>query len=77
MPELVTIARYRDLPEAWIAKGKLESAGVPCFIADDNIIRLNWFLGDVIGGIKLQVSSEFAETANKLLAEEIADDDAS
>jgi ribosomal protein L37AE/L43A len=71
MAELVTIARYRDLPEAWIAKGKLESAGIPCFVADDNMARMNWFYGNAIGGIRLQVGSEYVSTARELLKESV------
>jgi hypothetical protein len=67
MAELVTIARYRDLPEAWIAKGKLESAGVPCFIADDNMVRMNWLRSNAFGGVRLRVGDRFAFTAYELL----------
>jgi Putative prokaryotic signal transducing protein len=67
MPDLVTIARYRDLPEAWIAKGKLESAGVPCFLADDNIVRMNWMRSNAFGGVRLRVGDRFAAAASALL----------
>ena len=30
--ELVTIRKFRDLPEALLAKGSLESAGIECFL---------------------------------------------
>jgi ribosomal protein L37AE/L43A len=74
MPELVPIAWYRDLPEAWIAKGKLESAGIPCFLADDNMARMNWFMGNALGGIRLQVPSEYAHTARELLGEDVPEE---
>ena len=32
--ELVTIRQFRDLPEALLAKGSLESSGIECFLAD-------------------------------------------
>ena len=38
--ELVTIRKFRDLPEALLAKGSIESAGIECFMADDNLVRL-------------------------------------
>jgi hypothetical protein len=69
MPELVTVARYRNLPEAWMAKGKLDSAGLPCFLIDDNMVRMNWFYANLLGGIKLQVRAEYASTAIDLLQE--------
>ncbi len=74
MAELVTIARFRDLPEAWIAKGKLESAGVQCFLADDNMVRMGWFYGNAVGGIKLQVADEYAQAASELLSESTPED---
>ena len=68
---LITIATYRDLPEALLAKGKLESAGIECFLADDNLVRMDWFWANALGGVKLQVSEALAEEALELLAEEI------
>ncbi|MGC2539667.1 MAG: hypothetical protein WA372_00605, partial [Candidatus Sulfotelmatobacter sp.] len=41
--ELVTIRQFRDLPEALLAKGSLESSGIECFLADENLVRLDWF----------------------------------
>ncbi len=69
--ELVTLWRYRDLSEALIAMSKLESEGMECFLADDNIVRLNWYWSDLIGGVKLKVAAMDSESALALLAEEI------
>jgi len=69
--ELVTLWRYRDLPEALIAQGKLEAEGLTCFLADDNMIRMDWFLSNLIGGVRLQVPREDAEAALEILGEEI------
>src|SRR5271156_1333194 len=69
--ELVTIRKFRDLPEALLAKGSLESAGIEGLLADDNIIRLDWFWSNLMGGIKLQVDPEDAEVANAILDQPI------
>jgi hypothetical protein len=71
MRELVTIRQFRDLPEALLAKGSLESAGIECFLADENLVRLDWFISNFIGGIKLNVRTADAEDAQKLLDEPI------
>ncbi len=71
MRELVTIQQFRDLPEALLAKGSLESAGIECFLADDNLVRLDWFISNFIGGIKLNVRAADVENARKILAEPI------
>ena len=66
---LVPIRQYRDLPEALLAKGCLESAGIECFFRDDNLVRLDWFISNFIGGIKLCVKPEDAEKAQAILEE--------
>ena len=68
---LVTIRQFRDLPEALLAKGSLESAGIECFLRDDNMVRLDWFISNFIGGVKLCVQPEDAGKAQALLDEPI------
>jgi Putative prokaryotic signal transducing protein len=69
--KLVTIRQFRDLPEALLAKGCLESAGIECHLRDDNLVRLDWFISNFIGGIKLCVSPQDAQNARQLLDEPI------
>jgi hypothetical protein len=71
MRELVTIRQFRDLPEALLARGSLESAGIECFLADENLVRLDWFISNFIGGIKLNVHVADVENARKILDEPI------
>jgi hypothetical protein len=71
LQELVTIRQFRDLPEALLAKGSLESSGIECFLADENLVRLDWFISNLIGGIKLKVRAADVENARKLLDEPI------
>lgn len=68
---LITIRQFRDLPEALLAKGSLESAGFECYLRDDNLVRLDWFISNFVGGIKLCVKPEDAYDARKLLDEPI------
>jgi hypothetical protein len=65
--DLVTVASFRDLSEALPAKGKLEAAEIPCVPADDNILRMDWFLSNLIGGVTLSVPEAQAVTAYELL----------
>jgi hypothetical protein len=71
LQELVTIRKFRDLPEAVLAKGLLESAGIECLLADDNLIRLDWFISNFVGGVKLQVKPEEVAAANQILEQPI------
>jgi hypothetical protein len=68
---LVTIRQFRDLPEALLARGSLESAGIECFLADDNMVRMDWFISNLLGGVKLKVKPEDVETANLILEQPI------
>jgi len=65
--ETVTVRKFRDLPEALLAKGSLESAGIQAYLIDENMIRLNWFRSNFFGGIKLKVHVEDAEAASEIL----------
>jgi hypothetical protein len=67
--DLVTIRHFRDLPEAILARGVLQSAGIEGFLADDNIVRMDWFISNLVGGIKLKVRREDLEAANEVLQE--------
>jgi len=68
---LVTVRQFRDLPEALLAKGSLESAGIECFLRDDNLVRLDWFISNFVGGIKLCVKDEDAAKARVFLDQPI------
>ncbi|MFZ0360782.1 MAG: hypothetical protein WAL58_10125 [Terriglobales bacterium] len=69
--ETVTLRQFRDLPEALLAKGSLESAGIQAYLVDDNMIRMDWFISNLLGGIKLKVQPEDADVANEILNQPI------
>jgi hypothetical protein len=67
----VMIRRFRDLPEAQIAKSILDSAGIESFLGEENIVRLDWFYSNLVSGLKLLVRAEDAEAASKLLEQDV------
>ncbi len=71
--ETVALRQFRDLPEALLAKGSLESAGIQAYLVDDNMIRMDWFISNLLGGIKLKVRTEDAEAASEILNQPIPD----
>jgi len=71
---LVTLWRYRDLTEAQIALSKLESAGITCDLADDEMVRLGWTNSNFIGGVRLQVAEDEADEALRILQEPAPDE---
>ncbi len=70
-PSPVMIARYGGVPEALVAKSMLDSAGIESFLGDENLVRLDWFYSNLVGGIKLMVREEDAETATAVLERNI------
>lgn len=72
--DVVTIRQFRDLPEALLAKASLDSAGIECALLDDNMVRLDWFISNLLGGVKLQVKTEDAPAAEEILNQPIPDD---
>lgn len=69
--KLEMVRRYRDLPEALLAKGSLEAAGIECFLADDNMVRMDWFISNLLGGVKVLVRREDVADAISVLDEPI------
>jgi hypothetical protein len=65
--ELVTLATYRYGPKAEAAKWVQEQEGIRAFVADSNLVTNDWFLGNAVGYIKLQVASSQAEAALAVL----------
>ena len=72
--DLVIVKQFRDLPEALLAKGSLESAGIECFLGDDNMIRMDWFISNLVGGAKLCVRPEDADAAVEILEQPVPED---
>ena len=72
-PAPVVIRRFRDMPGASIAQSILESAGIESFLADENVVRMDWLWSNGVGGIKLLVREEDVEAANSLLDQGVLD----
>jgi len=68
---LVTLRQYRDLPEALLAKGFLESAGIESFLLDETTIRMDWLWSNLLGGVKLGVKPQDVDVATQILDQEI------
>jgi hypothetical protein len=68
---LITLRQYRDLPEALLAKGFLESAGIESFLLDETTIRMDWLWSNLLGGVKLGVKPQDVDAATQILNQEI------
>jgi len=67
MENLVTVATFDFPAEAEVAKLFLEEKGIQAFLADANLVGLNWFLANAVGGAKLQVAAADVDRANDVL----------
>ena len=65
---LVTVATFPNAMEANFAKGCLEAAGIPAFLADEQMVGMNWHMSILLGGVKLQVCADDAEEAVEILS---------
>ncbi len=64
---LVTVACFSQPLEARVALTRLEDAGIPAFLADENLVTMNWTWSNAVGGVKLQAREEDATHAMRLL----------
>ncbi len=69
--KLITVSTFKSLGEALLAKGLLESCGIECFIADDNMARMETAMAI---GMRLRVKPEDAEAAIEILDQPIPDE---
>ncbi len=65
--ELEIVSTFRFPHEAALAKTTLEAYGVEAWVLDETQIRLRWFMGSALGGVKLAVREADAETAREIL----------
>lgn len=72
---MITVARFSMPFEAHIAKTRLESEGIPAFVADEHTVNMNWLYSNAMGGVRLQVPAAYAEHALRVLSEDMSDSD--
>ena len=69
MDNLITIYSSVQPQSIYLAKGKLESEGIECFIKDEFTTQVNNFYSNAIGGVKLQIYQKDEALATQLLIE--------
>jgi len=71
--EPVTLRKFRDIPQAMVAKSILDSAGIECFLGDENTVRMDWLWSNLLGGVKLWVRQGDFAAATELLKQDFSD----
>ena len=62
---LVTIKTFTDPLEASVAKTKLDSEGIFCFIADEELMNSSFRI--IVGQVRFQVKKSEVKRAKKVL----------
>lgn len=70
--KIVTLRQFLYLQDALVAKTALDAAGIPSFLADEHSIRLDLFMSNAFGGIKLLVKAKDAREADELLMQDFS-----
>lgn len=65
---VVTIATFDNAVQANLAKTKLDSAEIFCFLTNENLVGLHTLLSNATGGIQLKVRATDVEAAIDVLA---------
>ena len=63
----VTVATFWQPTAAHLARLKLESEGIDCFLSDENIVTTYWLYANAVGGVKLLARGQDAPRAVELL----------
>src|SRR2546423_14300638 len=63
----VRVGTFWQPTEAHMARLKLESEGIDCFLADEHIVTTYWLYANAVGGIKLHAREADAPRAVELL----------
>ncbi len=63
----VTVETFRDHFPGIVARSALEAADIPCFLRDENTVRMDWGVSNAIGGMRLQVMQQDEESAREVL----------
>ena len=71
----VLVATFRDLPQAHVARGTLEAAGLTVALTDEYTVGADWLMSIAIGGVGLGVKASEEEAAREILARESFDVD--
>jgi hypothetical protein len=63
----ITIGCFSQVIDAQMAKTKVESEGIECFIVDERIVSKDWLYPCIIGSVKLQVNEPDGGRAIEIL----------
>jgi hypothetical protein len=69
---IIVLESYYEPMAAHVARTRLEAAGIPCFLTNENLVSLNRLYSHIAGGVRLHVRLGDAEAAATILRDESA-----
>ena len=66
---IIVLTSFYEPLAAHLARTKLEAAGIPCFLTNENLVSLNRMYSPVAGGVRLHVYERDAAQAAEVLRE--------
>jgi hypothetical protein len=69
MDDLVTVASFADVPEAELARERLELEGIAAFVIDAQTAGVMPYLTSATGGVRVQVRPTDIERAREILSD--------
>lgn len=63
-----TLGTFSKPIDAHLLVARLVGSGIPAFLRDENMVTLDWFASNAIGGVKVDVGDEDYERALELIA---------
>jgi len=68
---IIVLDSFYEPLAAHLARTKLEAAGIPCFLTNENLVSLNRMYSPVAGGVRLHVYQRDAAQAAEVLREPV------
>lgn len=68
MTKLVAVETYLNPLDAHVARGLLESEGIPATLHSEHLVTSIWPMASALGGVRLQVAEHRAAEARDVLA---------
>lgn len=66
---IIVLDSFYEPVAAHLARTRLEAAGIPCFLTNENLVTLNRMYSAVAGGVRLHVYQRDAAQAAEVLRE--------
>jgi hypothetical protein len=73
--DLVEVGNFLWGGQAHLAESLLRSESIPCYLQNENVLRIYWLWTNGAGGLRLMVPSSVAERAREILAAPVSQEE--